>query len=135
MKLLLPIESSLSHPFLPKMQPDFSKHWKQEMIDIHLDHLKIVKCILKKHVPDYEVRVFGSRMTGSAKKYSDLDLIVIGEQAVDQDRFRLLKEAFEVSILPFRVDVLDWNIISPSFQCVIEKQYEVIQNKNCKCNN
>lgn len=41
-------------------------------------HLEIVKAILRKHVPDREVYYFGSRATGTAKKFSDLDLAVIG---------------------------------------------------------
>ncbi|MDO8686348.1 MAG: hypothetical protein Q7J78_06740 [Clostridiales bacterium] len=37
-----------------------------------------------------------------------------------------IKEAFEESDLPFRVDVLERNAISPEFQKVIEQGYEVI---------
>ena len=42
-------------------------------------------------------------------------------------RLRRLKEAFEESDLPFRVDVLDWHAISDRFHKVIEKKYEVLQ--------
>jgi len=38
--------------------------------------LAIVKAILARHVPDAVVWVFGSRATGKAKKYSDLDLCI-----------------------------------------------------------
>jgi len=31
-----------------------------------------------------------------------------------------------MSDLPFRVDILDWNAISPEFKKVIEQGYEVI---------
>ncbi|MCD6310901.1 MAG: hypothetical protein J7M11_00360 [Elusimicrobia bacterium] len=41
--------------------------------------------------------------------------------------FYALKEDFEESDLPFRVDVLDWNRISDEFKKVISKQYEIIQ--------
>ena len=34
---------------------------------------------------------------------------------------------FEESDIPIRVDVLDWHMISPEFQSVINKGYEVIQ--------
>ena len=41
-----------------------------------------------------------------------------------------LKEAFQESELPFRVDLLDWNAISDEFRTVIEKSgYEVISGK------
>ena len=40
---------------------------------------------------------------------------------------RQLKEAFEESGLPIRVDVLDWHAISDAFKNVIAEEYEVIQ--------
>ncbi|MHB1460910.1 MAG: nucleotidyltransferase family protein [Armatimonadota bacterium] len=97
------------------------------MIDIAPQHLQIVTEILREHVPECEVRAFGSRVQNRAKHYSDLDLAVIGREGINRSRFYRLKEAFEDSVLPFRVDVLDWNTISESFQKVIEGCYEVIQ--------
>ena len=96
------------------------------MIDISPAHLETVKQILAEHVPECEVRAFGSRVRGTAKDYSDLDLVVVCQQALDADSLRHLKEAFEESNLTFRVDLLDWNKISESFQKMIEKEYEVI---------
>jgi len=40
-----------------------------------------------------------------------------------------LREAFAESNLPFRVEILDYNAISKEFQAVIDKQYEVVQQK------
>ncbi len=46
---------------------------------------------------------------------------------LDWRRLAELKEAFQQSDLPFRVDLLDWNAISAEFRNVIEKDgYEVI---------
>jgi uncharacterized protein len=98
------------------------------MIDLADNHLKAVKRILNDRVPGREVRAFGSRVTGNAKPYSDLDLAIIADEPLDFDTFRLLQEAFETSDLPFRVDVLDWNGISKSFRQVIEKKYVVLQS-------
>ncbi len=100
------------------------------MIDAIPRHLETIKRILREHVPECEVRVFGSRVTRKAKKYSDLDLAVVGDGTLDSDTLRLLKEAFEESDLPFRVDVLDWHGISASFRKVIEKKFEVIQKNS-----
>ena len=97
------------------------------MIDVNPNHLETVTRILAGHVPECEVRAFGSRVTWTAKDYSDLDLVVVGERALDLDALRHLKEAFEESDLPFRVDVLDWHAISSTFRKVIEKKYEVVQ--------
>ena len=97
------------------------------MIDVRPDHFEIIKDILKRYAPDCEVRAFGSRATWTAKNHSDLDLVVVGEQKIARIQTIRLKEAFEDSDLPFRVDVLDWNAISPEFRQVIEKEYEVVQ--------
>ena len=97
------------------------------MIDLSPNHLKTVRHILAEHVPACEVRAFGSRVTCSAKDYSDLDLAVVGVTALDRSTLARLKEAFEESDLPIRVDVLDWQGISESFQEVIARDYAVLQ--------
>ncbi|MCK5595360.1 nucleotidyltransferase domain-containing protein, partial [bacterium] len=54
------------------------------MIDISQHQLKIIKKILRKHVSDCEVRAFGSRVTLTAKNYSDLDLAIVGKTKLDR---------------------------------------------------
>ena len=97
------------------------------MIEIKPAQLEEVKQILERHVPGSEVRAFGSRVTGRVKPWSDLDLAVVGAQPMGWENVELLKEAFQESTLPFRVDVLDWHETSPSFQAIIAEQYAVIQ--------
>lgn len=97
------------------------------MIDIAAAHLATVRTILSQHVPACEVRAFGSRVNGTTRPYSDLDLAVVAASSLTGDALRHLREAFEESDLPFRVDVLDWSTVSPEFQRVIEKKYEIIQ--------
>ena len=98
------------------------------MIDIAPQHLEIIKGILKKHIPDCQVRIFGSRINGAAKKYSDLDLVIIGKTKVPKKIIYLLREDFQESDLPFRVEIMDWQAISEDFRKIIQKQYEVIQS-------
>ena len=97
------------------------------MIDVTPEQLKTVTDILTQFVPECEVRVFGSRVNGTPQPYSDLDLAVIGKEKIPIRTLGLLREAFEASELPFRVDVLDWNAITESFQNVIEQSCEVIR--------
>ncbi|MFH1452921.1 MAG: nucleotidyltransferase domain-containing protein [Armatimonadota bacterium] len=99
------------------------------MINISASHLEIVKKILQKHVPECEVRVFGSRLNENIKSYADLDLAIVGKEKLPIDKIYSLKEDFQESDLPFRVDVLDWNAISLEFKSVIEKGYEILQKR------
>ena len=96
-------------------------------IDLNPNHLATVLRILAQHVPKCEVRAFGSRATWTSKDYSDLDLAVVGEDALDWRTLARLKEAFEESSLPMRVDVVDWHATSASFRKVIEQDYVVVQ--------
>ena len=100
-----------------------------DSIDLNPNHLATVKSILAEHVPECEVRAFGSRATWTAKDYSDLDLAVVGEEPIDWRTLGRLKEAFEESALPMRVDVLDWHAISESFRKVIERAYTIVQEQ------
>jgi len=86
----------------------------------------LVRRLLKERVPGREVRVFGSRVNGTPKTYSDLDLVVMGDGPVDPAVMALLREAFTESVLPFRVDVLDWSGLSPEFRAVIDRGYEIL---------
>ncbi len=78
------------------------------MIDLRADHLKQVIDILQQHVPNAEVRAFGSRVHGPVKEHSDLDLVVVDKQKLQQKEYYQLQEAFKESELPIRVNILDW---------------------------
>ena len=95
------------------------------MIDLSPEHLEIVKRLLKSRAGGREVWVYGSRVKGNARKYSDLDLVIKGNQRIQQNVLLGLKEAFEESDLPFCVDVLDWNRISDEFKKRIGENYRV----------
>ncbi|MCD6197534.1 MAG: restriction endonuclease subunit S [Deltaproteobacteria bacterium] len=97
------------------------------MIDASPQDLTTVKRILAKHLPECEVRAFGSRVSWTAKPYSDLDLVVLGPKKLSRKVLILIKSAFEESAIPITVDVLDWHRISPEFRENIEKEYETIQ--------
>ncbi len=99
------------------------------MIDLSPYQLEIVLDILKKRVPQCEVRVFGSRYKWTAKNHSDLDLAIVGQEKLERKIIYALKDDFSESDLPIRVDVLDWYAISDEFKRIIEQGYEVIQEK------
>lgn len=97
------------------------------MLNIEPSHLKIVKEILRKYVPGAAALAYGSRVTGTAVAYSDLDLAVRADKKLDFSLLGNMEMDFEESILPFRVDVLDWNTASPEFRKIIEARHEVIE--------
>ncbi len=98
------------------------------MIDLAPDQLRTVRRIVRLFVPECEVRVFGSRVTGTARRHSDLDLAVVGPTALDWRRLEALRDAFSSSDLPFLVDVVDWHAVSPEFRRRIEANYLALQD-------
>lgn len=97
------------------------------LIDIRPDHWDIVRNILHKHVPHYEVWAFGSRAKWKAKPYSDLDLAIITDKPLSLDVSASLSDEFSESDLPWRVDVVDWATTSESFRKIIEQDKVVVQ--------
>lgn len=95
-------------------------------MDVTPQQEKTIRAILTEYAPDVEARVFGSRATHTAKKHSDLDLALVGDGAIEQSVVARLRLAFEESDLPFRVDIVDWNFITPEFRRIIEDNYETL---------
>jgi type I restriction enzyme S subunit len=96
-------------------------------IDIRPDHWEIVRDILHKHVPDYEVWAFGSRAKWTAKQYSDLDLAVITAKPLSLDVSASLSDDFSESDLPWKVDIVDWAATQDHFREIIKRDKVVVQ--------
>jgi predicted nucleotidyltransferase len=86
------------------------------MIHIEPEDLTILRNILDKF--KYTYCAYGSRVKGTHRKFSDLDLCIM-EPISDLDMF-YLKEALEESNLPFKVDIRRWDEMSKDFQKIIE---------------
>ena len=83
---------------------------------------RLVRKILAAHLPPAStVWVFGSRATGRARRYSDLDLAIDAGRPLSLDEVASLAEAFSDSDLPYRVDVVDWCAIDAGFRDIIAK--------------
>lgn len=99
------------------------------MIHMEPRHLEIVRRILETLAPEYEVRAFGSRVSGrNLKPFSDLDLVVMTDLPLPANRMAALTDAFSESNLPMKVDVVDWATTSDEFRRIIEREYEVVKS-------
>ena len=87
---------------------------------------EIVREILHNHGLGRSVWAFGSRAKGTrVNKYSDLDLAVAGRLTLHESA--VLSDAFEESLLPIKVDVVELGAITPEFRARIEKDFVLVQ--------
>jgi len=76
---------------------------------------------------EYKVFIFGSRVTGKAEKFSDYDIGILGEKSVPGEKLALIEEAFEESDLPFKVEVVDFSLVSSKFKKIALSKIKELQ--------
>ncbi len=86
-----------------------------EQVDITEAQRALILDLLDKHLPNTTAWLYGSRAKGEARPQSDLDMVVFADPARSRSVYDL-KEAFEESNLPFRVDVFVWDSMPERFR-------------------
>ena len=94
-------------------------------IDITAGQRKTILTLLERHLPGTAAWVYGSRAKWTSRPQSDLDLVVF--TTPEQSRgVGNLREAFEESDLPFRVDLFVWDEVPERFREPIEAEHAVL---------
>ncbi len=79
--------------------------------------------ILEKHFPDCRILLFGSRATGTAQRFSDIDIAIdYGGSVLPPKKLADAKQNFIESDLPYTVDLIDFNAVDSSFKAKIKKE-------------
>ena len=94
-------------------------------IDITADQRKTVLALLSRHLPHTTAWVYGSRVKWTSGPKSDLDLVVFATSE-QTGQVSDLREVFEESNLPFRVDLFVWDEIPEQFHKHIEAEHVVL---------
>ena len=94
-------------------------------IDITAEQRTIVLQLLKRHLPSTTAWVYGSRAKWTSRPQSDLDLVVFATPE-QNGRVSNLRQAFEESNLPFRVDLFVWDAVPEQFRKHIKRDHEVL---------
>jgi len=92
------------------------------VLDISPEQQTLLLRLLQQFLPNVGVWAFGSRIKGSARPTSDLDLVVFAKHTQRSQVFAL-QEALEESNLPFKVDLLIWDEIPDNFKSTIQNQF------------
>ena len=98
-------------------------------LDLPPADLAILQAILAGiAVRGIQIWAFGSRVTGTARRYSDLDLAVQTEACLDRDLLGRLQEALSESDLTIKVDLVDLADVAPAFRRRIERDGILLTN-------
>lgn len=82
--------------------------------------LAILHAAFRAHLPPgVQVLAFGSRATGQAQPWSDLDLCLKGPVGLAE--VSSLREALVESDLPFRVDLVVWDDLDAGFRQIVAR--------------
>ena len=97
-------------------------------IDITAEQRKTLLTLLNRHLPNTTAWLYGSRAKWTARPQSDLDMVVFATPK-QSARVSDLREAFEESNLPFRVDLFTWDTVPEEFRRPIEANHVVLVEK------
>ncbi len=87
-------------------------------------YLQLLKEIVFRHVDRKVVKVFifGSRATGDARIFSDVDLGLESDDEISSTLLVELKGALEESNLPYHVDVVDFSKTADKFKKIAKEK-------------
>ena len=92
------------------------------VIDITAAERETVLALLRRHLPGTAAWAYGSRVQWTSRPQSDLDLVVFATPG-QRRRVGDLREAFEESDLPFRVDLFVWDDVPEEFRKRIKTEH------------
>ena len=91
-------------------------------IDLTAEQRRTVLALLNRYLPNTTVWAYGSRVKWTSQPASDLDLVAFAEPG-QAAQLAELREAFDASDLPFRVDLFVWDDVPEGFHARIETEH------------
>ena len=82
-----------------------------------------IKDTVRKYLtdPSLKVFVFGSRANSTNRKWSDIDIGILGKQKIHGSVIVKIEEELENSKIPYLVDIVDLSNVSEQFRSVALK--------------
>ncbi len=96
------------------------------MIYLKYKHADEILNILSKY--PFQFYAFGSRVKGNFSKFSDLDLCY--KENIPWQIISEIEEFFDLSDIPFKVDLVDLSKADPVFKSLIEKDLVLFKKDN-----
>lgn len=91
----------------------------QPKIALTEGQIEFIKKTIQQQLPAAKIYIFGSRASGRAKKFSDVDIAVEDKTPISTNLILKLQSEL-VNGLPYLVDLVDINSLEPEFKLIIE---------------
>jgi len=88
--------------------------------------LDFIRGILRKNFPNAKIFVFGSRVRGDYKQYSDLDICIDVGSPIPLVAWSATEESFSQSDLLYKIDLSDWHRTTEDFRNVVIAEGELL---------
>lgn len=88
-------------------------------LDLQDKYITFIRQTILGVLPDVEIFIFGSRVQGKAKEYSDVDIALRSNSLISFTDILKLKGLFQDSTFPYKVDIVDLNSLDEKFLLVI----------------
>jgi predicted nucleotidyltransferase len=95
-------------------------------IDITAGQEETLLALLRQFIPGVAVWAYGSRVKGTARPNSDLDLVAF-TTPTQRSVLSELKDALAESNIPFLVDLHVWDEVPERFREIIRERFVVLQ--------
>lgn len=84
-------------------------------IQLSSKQVDLIKSVLQKNFGNADFWIYGSRVKGNAKKFSDVDIIIKGRKIFTIFDIGRAKTDLAESDLPYLVDIIDWHSVTEGF--------------------
>ncbi len=84
------------------------------MIDLEDKYIDFIKKTISRYLNNCEIFLYGSRVKGTARKYSDVDIAILSDSLTEKIKLKIISE-FENSTFPYNIDIIDLKTISNDF--------------------
>lgn len=90
------------------------------VLDLESRYVDFIKSTVRSELKNAEIFIFGSRVQGKSKPYSDVDIALKSTEEIPFEKILMLKVKFEESTFPYKVDIVDLNTLDENFLNIIQ---------------
>lgn len=90
---------------------------------------KIITVITSELGSNVGIFLFGSRSQNKNKTFSDFDIGIIDSIPIERPKMAKIREALEESTIPYKIDLVDFHSVSPTFKAIALESIQIWVNQ------